>query len=343
MSFWDFLRSPASVRLLVEFGGKQGVHPAKLLAGSRLTLAQLSDPNASVSPGQELKVITNLLHFSAHPADLGLEVGLSYHLSAYGILGYGMMSSATGVEALALAQQFLPLTYAFTVITYEARGESGQLKFVSPSDLDPMLQRFVVERAMGAACRLLHDVLGGDFQLEAIRLHYPRESQTQVTVPLHLFGAPVEFGGKENLLSFRREYLLRDLPQANPITVEMCKQMCAEQIERRRAKMGTATLIREYLDALPASGTIGLHDIARLLNTSERTLKRWLQSEGTSFSALQTAARHAKAEILLEDGRLSLTEVAEALGFSDLSTFSQAYKRWTGVAPSIARQRSKPA
>ncbi|MDA3464549.1 helix-turn-helix domain-containing protein [Acinetobacter nosocomialis] len=31
---------------------------------------------------------------------------------------------------------------------------------------------------------------------------------------------------------------------------------------------------------------------------------------------------------------LNLGQVAEILGFSDLSTFSQAYKRWTGVAPS---------
>lgn len=78
--------------------------------------------------------------------------------------------------------------------------------------------------------------------------------------------------------------------------------------------------------------------MAHLLNMSERTLKRWLQREGTSFSAMQTASRQAKADKLLADGRLTLTEIADALGFSDLSTFSQAYKRWTGHAPSAARK-----
>ena len=37
---------------------------------------------------------------------------------------------------------------------------------------------------------------------------------------------------------------------------------------------------------------------------------------------------------LLEAGHLSLTEIAAELGFADLSSFSQAFKRWSGAAPS---------
>ncbi|OJA24332.1 hypothetical protein BGV47_31550 [Burkholderia ubonensis] len=61
--------------------------------------------------------------------------------------------------------------------------------------------------------------------------------------------------------------------------------------------------------------------MARLMNTSARKLKRRLLDEGTTFRAL------------LGDERPTLTEVAERLGFSDLSSFSQAFKRWYGVAP----------
>ncbi|WP_425468202.1 helix-turn-helix domain-containing protein [Paraburkholderia guartelaensis] len=49
--------------------------------------------------------------------------------------------------------------------------------------------------------------------------------------------------------------------------------------------------------------------------------------------------RKARAQTLIDEGRLSLTEIAQELGFSDLSSFSQAYKRWTGVAPSRVRQQ----
>lgn len=61
----------------------------------------------------------------------------------------------------------------------------------------------------------------------------------------------------------------------------------------------------------------------RLLNTSERTLKRRLQEEGACFRDISNTVRKARAQ---------------ALGFSDMSSFSQAYKRWTGIAPRVSRQ-----
>jgi len=335
MNFWDFSRGPASVRLLLDFASTAGLEPARLLTGSRLTMAQLHDPHCPVAPGQELVVIENLLRLSRQTAGLGLQVGLQYQLSAYGILGYGLLCSATGADALALAEQYLPLTYAFSKITHKLEGDCDCLYFEPPTGLEPAVQRFVVERAMGAACRLLHDVIGNDFQLNAFGLRYPDRH-----APINpILGATLTCGAKANVLSFRHEWLEKALPQANPITVAMCRQMCGELIEQRRSQQGTTALVRQYLDYQASSPPPSLSKVARLLNTSERTLKRWLQQEGSSFSAVQTSSRQAKAERLLADERLSLTVVADLLGFSDLSTFSQAYKRWTGQAPSHARKR----
>ncbi len=81
--------------------------------------------------------------------------------------------------------------------------------------------------------------------------------------------------------------------------------------------------------------------MARLMNTSPRTLKRRLQEEGTTFRALLAQARGAMAETLLGDAGLSLADVAERLGFSDLSSFSQAFKRWYGVPPGAYRSAAQ--
>ena len=80
-----------------------------------------------------------------------------------------------------------------------------------------------------------------------------------------------------------------------------------------------------------------LADMAQALHLSERTLKRRLQDEGVSYRVLLAEVRGRQANRLLEDETLSLTEIAERMGFSDLSSFSQAYKRWFGVAPSVGR------
>jgi len=264
-------------------------------------------------------------------------------LSAYGILGYGLLSSATGADAVALARRFLPLTYAFASLAHRRDKDHDVLTFEPSPELSPSIQRFAVERAMGAASRLLRDILGGNFALASFGLRYADAPAAATRTPAQVFGVAIKYAAASNALSIKRERLAEALPQANPVTAAMCERMCKELLSRRRTRLDTATFVREHLSALPGGQAPQLQDIAGLLNTSERTLKRRLHQEGTSFRELAIAVRRAKAETLIAAGRLTMTEVAAELGFSDLSTFSQAFKRWTGTAPSLSRPGGQSA
>ena len=48
--------------------------------------------------------------------------------------------------------------------------------------------------------------------------------------------------------------------------------------------------------------------------------------------------RRELAEQYILDNSLTLTEISMLLGFSEPSSFSRAFKHWTGTAPSEARQ-----
>ncbi|WP_322024273.1 AraC family transcriptional regulator [Burkholderia sp. BCC1977] len=336
MSFWDFTRSPASARLLVDFGDERGVPRTKLLAGTGLADAQLDDPNVEVTAAQELRLSGNLLRALGRAPGLGLEVGQRYHFSAYGVWGYGLIASATARDALALAMRFLPLTYAFTVITYREEPDIGVLNFSAP-ELEANLSRFLVERDMAAAAVLLQEIGGGDFALSRFTMQAPSASASAFAPAPRIAGVEPAFGARANSLAFDHAFLDRPLPHANPLTVSMCEQMCGQLVDARRARVGTSEMVRQYLTATPGNVPFSLEDMARLMNTSPRTLKRRLQEEGTTFRVLLAQARGAMAETLLGDARLSLTDVAERLGFSDLSSFSQAFKRWYGVPPGTYR------
>ncbi|RQR22580.1 AraC family transcriptional regulator [Burkholderia sp. Bp9143] len=341
MSFWDFTRSPASARLLVDFGDERGVSRTKLLAGTGLADAQLDDPNVEVTAAQELRLTGNLLRALGRAPGLGFEVGQRYHFSAYGVWGYGLIASATARDALALAMRFLPLTYAFTVITYREEPQACVLNFGAP-ELEADLSRFLVERDMAAAAVLLQEIGGGEFALSRFTMQAASaasaSASTRAPAPTpRIAGVEPAFGARANSLAFDRAFLDRPLPHANPLTVSMCEQMCSQLVEARRARVGTSEMVRQYLTATPGNVPFSLEDMARLMNTSPRTLKRRLQEEGTTFRVLLAQARGAMAETLLGDAHLSLTEVAERLGFSDLSSFSQAFKRWYGVPPGTYR------
>jgi len=318
---------------MIEYGRGRKIAPQALLKGSQLTLAQLADPDFTVLAAQELAVASNLLKLTGHEAGLGLKLGLSYHLSAYGLLGYGLLSSATGMEAMALARRYLPLTFTYVEIAFRRAGPHDVVAFKASPELSADLQRFFVGRAMGATCRVARDVIGSDFALTAFELAYEAEPGGKRNV----LGAEVRYGQHVNAIAFEHARLEHPLPQANAATAAMCERMCAELLARRRTRLDMTSFLKEYLATHTFDSPPQVKDVAALLNTSERTLKRRLQEEGTSFRDISHAVRKAKAQALVAEGRLPMKEIAQALGFSDLSSFSQAYKRWTGEAPSLTR------
>jgi AraC-like DNA-binding protein len=333
MSFAHFTRSPASALLLFDFGLERGLPQSKLLAGTGLSVAQLNAANTEVTAAQELSLIANLLRLLGHPPGLGFEAGGRYRFSAYGVWGYGLIASATARDALTLALRFLPLTYAFAVITYREEGECGVLEFGAP-ELPEALSRFCVERDMAAAAVLLQETMDEESLLLRFTLQATRGALA--TLP-RIAGVEPTFGARSNSLVFERRWLDRKLPQANATTASMCEQMCKQLLEARRAHVGTSAMIRHYLNATQSGAPLSLTELARMMNTSERTIKRRLQEEGTTFRALLDESRSAAARALLLDDRLTLTHVAERLGFADLSSFSQTFKRWFGVAPQTYR------
>ena len=93
--------------------------------------------------------------------------------------------------------------------------------------------------------------------------------------------------------------------------------------------------------------TLTLNELASLLGLSVRQTQRLLQTHfGKSFSQKLTDARMAAAFQFLENSRLSITEIAERLGFSSIEHFSAAFHRYTGRSPRAYRRellsRGKP-
>ncbi|CAN0627289.1 Transcriptional regulator, AraC family [Burkholderia multivorans] len=342
MSFGKFTRDPASARLLTGFGQEHGLPAARLLAGTRLAASQLDDPNLELTAAQELRIAQNLLRLLEHPPGLGFEVGRRYTFSVHGMWGYGLISSETAGHALTLALRFLPLSYAFTSITYHEHEHVGVLRFGEPDLLADDVRQFLVERDMAAAAVLLREVLGGD--VAPLRFAFRGERPPPACRASRAWpataGVEHEFSARFNSLSFERALLSRALPHANPITASMCEQMCMRLMESRRARAGAAATVRHHLSAAGAA----LPDLGRmagLMNVSERTLKRRLSDEGVTFRELLAEARRSAAESLLGAGDLTLTEIAGRLGYSDLSSFSQAFKRRHGITPSAFRKRTR--
>lgn len=85
-------------------------------------------------------------------------------------------------------------------------------------------------------------------------------------------------------------------------------------------------------DLLP-KGIGDIETVSAKLNMSRWTLTRKLKKEGTTFKKLMGDIRKEFAVAYLKNRRLSLTEIAFLLGYSEASAFQRAFKRWTGKNP----------
>jgi len=109
----------------------------------------------------------------------------------------------------------------------------------------------------------------------------------------------------------------------------------------RAAAMGDADLVKRVRRAIRVgfvTGGCAGDDVARSLVMNRRTLNRRLAVEGTTFQALLDDVRHQTACQLLAGSRLSLDDVAAALGYGGVTQFLRRFRQWTGVAPGAWRR-----
>lgn len=95
------------------------------------------------------------------------------------------------------------------------------------------------------------------------------------------------------------------------------------------------TAVEDCIQLELLAGRCGVETVAQRLGLSTRSLQRTLSQEGTSFSDILDRIRRVKAAELLASPDMRVGSVALALGYSDPSNFTRAYKRWTGTAPTV--------
>jgi AraC-like DNA-binding protein len=332
-------RGLASAAVLLDLAGDRGIDPDRCLRGTEINEASLSDPNAEISAHQELRLIENLVDALDDPQGVGLDAGIRYHLSLYGIWSYALLSSRTVRDAHAVAMQFVDLTYALTRIT--AVDGPGELLVRYDDLLEPLpeaVRRFVLERDIAAGLTIWREGLAQPISpiRMTLKLPEPRDARRFEEV----FGVIPEFEAERSVVMMDARLLDLPLPQASERTVKMCVAQCAEALDRRHARRGVSGHVRNELLRDPRRIPTQ-EEFARRLHVSVRTLRRQLGEEGTSFRALVEDTRQGLAEELLGTERLTIEQVADRVGYAEASSFIHAFTRWNGVAPGRwARERA---
>ncbi len=137
---------------------------------------------------------------------------------------------------------------------------------------------------------------------------------------------------KQNEIIFSMKDLKKPFLTANNIMVEYLEP----QLKQKLAEMESETFetfasrVQKKLFQLIPSGQFSLENVAEEFGISGRTLQRNLSAENTSFNQLVKDIQKIMTFNYLEAKELSIDEIAYLVGYTELSSFYRAFKKWTG-------------
>jgi AraC-like DNA-binding protein len=152
------------------------------------------------------------------------------------------------------------------------------------------------------------------------------------------FRAPLRFNQESAVIVFPAQDLDRRIAGADP----MLRALLEERVSQMKGVQGSefSDDIRRLLRTRLTSNRCSADDIADLLAMHRRTLSRHLKSSGMGYRAITNEIRFEIARQLLQDTQVPLAQIAAALGFSEASAFTRAFRRWSGQTPTAWRSHS---
>jgi AraC-like DNA-binding protein len=316
--------SVALLRPLAELLGRIEIDPKGFLVA--LDIDEATAPDTYVAGDRVDRLLTQIAEQRGDPA-LGLTLARYAVVRQLGLFGHMVWLQGTVGDAIERATKFYAMVSKRATLALEHRGPIALLmqRPVPGVTRGPILTEFLFA-SFALRARAATE---GKLQLRAVRFSHRRE-----TTPVHaeVFAAPIEFGAAADEIELATEQLSLPLLTADPVTSAALEQKIAELTATANARSPFMDRARRAVAAHLAEPSLAA--LAQTLAISARTLRRHLEQEGTSLRTLVDDVRRERADELLAAGTPA-KEVAFALGFSEPSAFSRAYKRWTGHAPKI--------
>ncbi|MEP2028214.1 MAG: AraC family transcriptional regulator [Paracoccaceae bacterium] len=313
-----------------------GLSAVPVFEAAGVSPAQVADPSGAISFETYCQIVRAAIRMDGGQA-LGLHVGRRISPLDHGIMGYAIVASSTLRRALMRAVRFWPVTAPPFTADIDLEGTTPQitlnLKQGVPADLEP----YFLEEALGAFLQLGKEL--GSETLTRPRIDVAYAAPTYSEEYAEVLKADVNFSASHHRLYFDVDALDQPLRHANREAALMFESQCDAILRRMTGGDMLVDRIRGLV-VERISDPVSFDEVADQLAMGERTLRRSLADQGTSFREIVLDVRMTGACEYLRSTSHTIDEISYLVGYANPTNFFRAFSKWSDETPSQYRKRA---
>jgi AraC-like DNA-binding protein len=319
-----------AIRKALEAAG-QDAKPLFLQAG--LDMAALDDPNARYPVEATTRLWRLAVETTGNPA-FGLVVASHVTPTTFHALGYSLVASATLKDAFERLLRYFRIVTDAAELGFRRAGEEYHFIIrIDPAGPQPAPE--AIDAFMSVNLRMCRALYRREFA--PLRVTLCRPAPPDPSAFARVFRAPLAFGADENLMAFERAAFEQPLEGANPELARHNDEIVVRYLAHYE-RSNLTHRVHAVLVEMLSLGEPTQEKVAERLHMSLRNLQRRLAAENTSYKQILNDTRRDLALSYMQDPKYTISEITYLLGFSDTSSFTRAFRRWTGQAPTAYRE-----
>jgi AraC-like DNA-binding protein len=307
-----------------------GFDPRALFSQKGLNMEDMLTPGFRLRADLMIELIQSASQL-ANRADFGLYVGRNVEPLGNTAFKWAIVLSATPAAAIKRMAYFAPLIDPTLKAEFQAYGNQHALTQVPVGGDATGVHAAVREDfIVSGLISLTKTLLPGGLQHTCVEL---TQSKPNNPDPWYAcFGEEIKWSAQAFKVWWPTSMLRRHRLNANEKLAREHDLVARRQLTAQKSHAWKQRVEWLLVTKIPY-GNITQQLVAEALNIEVRTLQRNLKAEGTRFQELVSDARKQHATTQLHRN-VSIAQIGSELGYKDSSAFSNAFKKWFGVAPS---------
>lgn len=331
----DLTVSAGLARGLLNFAISRGASEASLAADADIALDMLSDQDNRVPFPNYVRLMRAAKRACSDPA-LALHYGAIDDFAQISVVGLIGEASENMIEAFQQLNRYGKLVIEVNYDggdRFQIVREEGELLMCdvrpNPNDFHELTESTFARMVCGVR----------RFSPEPIvqRIYVTHERPDYAVEYDRVFGIPVVFGAKRNALSMSDAWLTLRLALQPRYVFGILTEHADGLLQSLENSKTLRGRIESLLMPVLHKGNFSADAVSQSLGISRQTMFRRLKGEGTTFEKVLDELRHRMALHYLNGKKVSVSETAYLVGFSEAAAFSRAFKRWTGKSPRDVR------